>query len=190
MTAGIVRTLTTELFRRPILDLERSCSAVVAARSGLAWAPRKTRLGANGSNLRSTTHFKLFITMPLSAPVFAELEFWLLIAFSLVLPPAIYWFLLSRRTIAQKTVLSFGIALVAIAGLDVYLLQRLTSLAKLNPSLVGDAIFLSEVSLALYLLPAMFGGIGINLVSHVLVNHLTDAEKKFRTIHPDPPQSV
>jgi hypothetical protein len=123
--------------------------------------------------------------MPLSIPVFAELEFWLLIAFSLVLPPSIYWFLLSRRTIAQTTVLLFGVALVAIAGLDVYLLQRLTSLAKLNPTLVGDSIFVSEVSLALYLLPAMFGGIGINLVSHVLVNHLSDAEKKFKVTHPD-----
>jgi hypothetical protein len=31
----------------------------------------------------------------------------------------------------------------------------------------------------------MFGGIGINLVSHVLVNHLSDAEKKFKVTHPD-----
>ena len=46
-------------------------------------------------------------------------------------------------------------------------------------------MFLSEVSLALYLLPAMFGGIGINVISHVLIDHLLDAEKRFRDSHPD-----
>jgi hypothetical protein len=122
--------------------------------------------------------------MHVSTTVFAELAFWLLIAFSGVVPPLIYWFLLSKRSIAQGTVLLFGLVLVAIAGVDVYLLQRLTSLAKLSHSLVGDAIFLSEVSLALYLLPALFGGIGINLVSHVLVTHLAAAENRFRNSHP------
>jgi hypothetical protein len=32
----------------------------------------------------------------------------------------------------------------------------------------------------------MFGGVGINLVSHVLVNHLLEAEKRFKDEHPDP----
>lgn len=121
----------------------------------------------------------------MSTTVFAEFEFWALITFSIVLPPLIYWYLLLKQSIAQSTVLLFGLSLVGIAGIDVYLLQRLTSLARLHTSIVGDAIFLSEVSLALYLLPALFGGIGINLVSHVLVNHLIAAEKKFKKTHPD-----
>jgi hypothetical protein len=85
-----------------------------------------------------------------------------------------------KRSIAQGTVLFFGLTLVGIAGVDVYLLQSLAALAKLSASFVDDALFSSELSLALYLLPALFGGICINLVSHVLVNHLVQAEKKIQ----------
>jgi hypothetical protein len=123
--------------------------------------------------------------MHLSTSILTEIEFWLLIVFSLVLPVGIYWLLLSKRTIAQITVLLLGVALVAIASMDVYLLQALKSLAESSPSYADDLVFVSEVSLALYLLPAMFGGVGINLVSHVLINHLHDAEKRFKDEHPD-----
>ncbi len=123
----------------------------------------------------------------MSATVFTELKFWLLIVFSFVLPLGIYAVLLSKRAISRYTVLVFGLTLVVIAGVDVYLLQSLAVSAKLSPSVADDAVFLSEISLALYLLPAMFGGIGINLVSHVLVNHLAEAEKRFREKHPDAP---
>jgi hypothetical protein len=58
-------------------------------------------------------------------------------------------------------------------------------MAKLSASFIDDALFASELSLALYLLPALFGGIGINLVSHVLVNHLVQAEKRFKSEHAD-----
>ena len=34
-------------------------------------------------------------------------------------------------------------------------------------------------ALGLYLLPALFAGIGINLVSHVLIHHLVSAERRF-----------
>jgi hypothetical protein len=30
----------------------------------------------------------------------------------------------------------------------------------------------------------MFGGIGINVISHVLVRHLVEAENQFRKNHP------
>ena len=32
---------------------------------------------------------------------------------------------------------------------------------------------------ALYLLPAMIGGIGVYMTSHVLIQHLFDAERRF-----------
>ena len=121
----------------------------------------------------------------MSTSIFTEVEFWLLIGLSFLLPVWIYWSLLSKRTVAQLTVLLLGVALVGIAALDVYLLQALKSLAQISPSLADDAIFASEVSVALYLLPAMFGGVGINLVSHVLINHLHDAEKRYKNEHPD-----
>jgi hypothetical protein len=115
--------------------------------------------------------------------VFAELTFWLLILFSVAAPSAIYGVLLAKRAISRRTVLIFGFALVIIAGIDVYLLQRLSGLAKRSTSLADDVVFVSELSVALYLLPALFGGIGINMVSHVLMRHLDDAEALFRNEH-------
>jgi hypothetical protein len=38
--------------------------------------------------------------------------------------------------------------------------------------------------MVLYLLPALFAGIGINVVSHILVSHRVGAEKKFAQEHP------
>ena len=121
----------------------------------------------------------------MSTTIFTEVRFWLLVAFSFVLPFSIYGALLKKRAISRKTVLLFGFMLVAIAGVNVYLLKSLVSFAKASPALEDDAIFLSEMSLALYLLPAMFGGIGINVVSHILVSHLVEAERKFKDEKPD-----
>lgn len=117
--------------------------------------------------------------------VFAELRFWLLVAFSVVLPFAMYAVLLRKRAVSRNTVLVLGFTFVVIAGVDVYLLRGLSALVRLTPSLADDAVFLSELSIGLYLLPAMFGGIGINLVSHVLLRHLDDAEKQFDDDHLD-----
>ena len=49
--------------------------------------------------------------------------------------------------------------------------------------MVAGSVFLSEVSFALYLFPLMFGGIGVNMVSHALVNHPTAAESRFARKH-------
>lgn len=121
----------------------------------------------------------------MNTTVFTEMRFWLLVIFSGVLPFAIYWILLVKRAVSRTTVLLLGLSLVAIAGVDVYLLQSLATLAKLTASVADDAIFVSEVSIALYLLPAMFGGIGINIISHVLVSHLVEAETRFKSENRD-----
>lgn len=121
----------------------------------------------------------------MSLSVFVELRFWVLVAFSVVLPAGIYGLLLRTRAISRMAVLGFGIALVLISGVDVYLLQSLAAVAKNTPSLADDAVFISELSIALYILPVVFGGIGVNLISHVLLRHLTEAEKRFDREHPD-----
>jgi hypothetical protein len=121
----------------------------------------------------------------MSLGVFVEVRFWLLVVFSLVLPAGIYGVLMRSRSISSRAVLVFGIALVLISGIDVYLLQSLSSLAKTSPSLADDALFVSELSIALYVLPVVFGGIGVNLISHVLLRHLTEAEKRFEREHSD-----
>lgn len=116
--------------------------------------------------------------------VFVELRFWLLVVFSVVLPAALYAALMAIRAISRAAVAVLGLALVLVAGVDVYLLQSLAVLAKATQSLADDGVFLSEVSIALYVLPLMLGGIGVNLISHVLVRHLEAAEKRFERRNP------
>ncbi|MFZ6756332.1 hypothetical protein ACO0K9_03865 [Undibacterium sp. Ji50W] len=115
--------------------------------------------------------------------VFSELKFWLMMLTSFVLPFGLYSVLMMKRAISRQTTLMLGFALVAIAGLDVYFLRMLAAAAKLTPSLADDTVFVSEVSLALYILPVMFGGIGVNIISHVLVKHLDEANERFRNEH-------
>lgn len=121
----------------------------------------------------------------MSVTVFVEAKFWLLVVFSFVVPVAIYGGLLVKRAVSPITVLILGLALVIIAGLDVYLLQSLIAMARVTSSLVDDAVFLSELSIGLYALPALLAGVGINVISHVLIRHLGEAEKQFEEEHSD-----
>jgi hypothetical protein len=125
----------------------------------------------------------------MSASVFVRIEFWLLVIFSFFAPVAIYATLMAKRSVRPRAVLWLGLAFLAIAAIDVYLLQSVASSSRQSASLADDAVFVSEISLALYLLPALFAGIGVNLVSHVLIRHLTDAEQRFEREHPPPPGS-
>ncbi len=121
----------------------------------------------------------------MSESVFFELEFVLLVIFSLILPIGIYAYMMRKKAISRKTVLLLGITLIVIAGVDLFLLQQLKGFAQSSRSLIDDVFFVSELSIALYLLPALFAGIGINMISHVLVNHLVDAERRFDREHPE-----
>jgi hypothetical protein len=112
--------------------------------------------------------------------VFIELQFWLLVFFSFIVPGIIVWLCLTVRAVSRNTVLALGVLLVAIAGVDVYLLQTLARMATKTPSLADDAIFDSEITVGFYVLPALLAGVGINVASHVLIQHLTDAQKRFR----------
>ena len=116
--------------------------------------------------------------------VFMEVRFWLLVVFSVVLPAVLYAALMAIRAISRAAVAVLGLALVLVAGVDVYLLQSLALLARATLSVVDDAVFLSELSIALYVLPLMLGGIGVNLISHVLLRHLEGAEKRFERRNP------
>ena len=116
--------------------------------------------------------------------VFVEVKFWLLACFSVAAPVLIYALLLKSRSISRSAVLLFGLVLVALAGVDVYLLRSLEVLARLSPSLADDAIFASEVSVALYVFPILLGGVGVNVISHVLIRHLLKAETQFDRDHP------
>jgi hypothetical protein len=111
--------------------------------------------------------------------VFFEFEFLSLIVFSLILPIGLCVFMFRKRAISRYTVGVAGGVLIAMAGVDIFLLKRLATMVADTPSLLDDFIFSSELSIALYLLPAVFAGIGVNMISHVLINHLIAAEKRF-----------
>ena len=115
---------------------------------------------------------------------FLELEFFALVIFSLILPIGIYFYLLTRNKISRHRVTWFGFLMIAMSGVDLYLLQRLREIARVSGSQVDDRVFASEVSIALYLLPAIFAGIGVNVVSHILIDHLKKAEDKFTEDEP------
>ena len=110
---------------------------------------------------------------------FLELDFILLLVSSLVAPIAIYALLFKRRAIARSTVLIFACLLILLSGVDVFLLKVLAQVGKASLGSLEGKLFSSELSVALYVLPAVFAGVGINLISHVLIDHLVQAEHKF-----------
>ena len=117
--------------------------------------------------------------------VFYEFAFVALVASSLVAPSVIFGLMLWKRTMSRAMVMLFGIALIVLSGVDVALLQSLDSAAKLTESVIDDQLFASEISIALYVLPAVLAGIGTNIVSQLLIKHLEDLEKQFDREHPD-----
>lgn len=116
-------------------------------------------------------------------------EFVLLIACSIVAPILVYWLMWSRRRISRAAVVFFGISLIVLAGLDVGLLRILASLASRSHGGIDDAVFNSELSVALYLLPTLFAGTGINLVTHVLIQHVAIAERRLDDVQLEAPPS-
>jgi hypothetical protein len=110
---------------------------------------------------------------------FVKGEFFAFVVVAFILPVGVYGYLMWKKAISRKTVFLFGLMLIAIAGVGIVLLQTLAGIARLSPSLIDDKLFVSELSLALYMIPALFGGIGINMISHLLTTHLTDAERRY-----------
>lgn len=115
--------------------------------------------------------------------VFVEIQFFLLIFSTFIIPIGIYSYMMWKRSISRKVVLLFGIILILVSGTNIFLLQLLRVMARHSPSLFDDRIFASEMSVALYLIPAIFAGIGVNIISHILIAHLGDAERKFDREH-------
>jgi hypothetical protein len=103
---------------------------------------------------------------------FFHIEFWLLLLASLAVPLTIYFGLLWVRRIRRLSILLFAVVLLLLSAADVLLLQHLAQIARSTPSVFDDKMFASEFSLTLYLLPLLSAGIGINLVSNVLTEHL------------------
>ncbi|MGH8492302.1 MAG: hypothetical protein ACRERR_04260 [Moraxellaceae bacterium] len=101
-----------------------------------------------------------------------RVEFWWLVLTSLALPLYIVVHLLRVRDISRWLLLAFSLFLLLLSGLDIILLKDVMALAQHSRTLLDDTVFLSEYSLALYLLPLLAAGLGINLLSHVITQHL------------------
>jgi len=111
--------------------------------------------------------------------VFVQLRFWILVLVSAAIPASIFVTLFVRREFSKKTMLAFGLLLIALAALDIVLLHALKVDARRTASLADDLVFASELSIALYLLPAALGTFGINMVSHVLMHYLKQREERI-----------
>lgn len=117
---------------------------------------------------------------------FFHIEFWLLLLASLAVPLMIYFGLLWVRRISRHSILLFAVALLLLSTVDVLLLQHLAGIARATPSVFDDKVFASEFSLTLYLLPLLSAGIGINLISNVLTEHLHRVSRGSDDTHVDP----
>jgi small basic protein len=120
-----------------------------------------------------------------------EAQFWTLVLGSILPPLGIIVHLIRTAEIRRYVLMSFAVALLVLACLDFVLLGRVAHLARHTPDLLANGIFLSEASAALYILPLAWGGVGINLLSFVITQHLrivgntTDTrerKRKFRYV--------
>ena len=117
---------------------------------GKPFPPSTVATNCNNRGPGTGARTRMIFGMVAPNHVFLEIEFFLLVAFSFVLPVAIYGFLLKRASISRYAVIALAIVLIAIAGIDLYLLQFLADAAKRTPSAVRDDwLFLSQFSIAL-----------------------------------------
>jgi glucan phosphoethanolaminetransferase (alkaline phosphatase superfamily) len=116
---------------------------------------------------------------PAPSSLYLESEFWILVVASMLAPVCVFTWLVRKRKISRLTVTMIAIALLMLSGIDAIALQRLSAKAKATPGLGDDRVFASEFSLALYLVPLITAGLGINLLSHVLNRHLIIAELEY-----------
>jgi hypothetical protein len=104
--------------------------------------------------------------------VWIEAQFWALVLCSMLLPLAIIVHLIRAVAIRRYVLMGFALALLALACADFILLGHVASLAYRTPDLLDDRLFLSEASAAFYILPLLCAGVGINLLSFVITQHL------------------
>ena len=99
-------------------------------------------------------------------------EFWALVLVSLALPISVVAMLLRATVISRTALISCAVVMILLAGLDIGLLRTVMALARETPGMVDDTVFLSEYSVALYLLPYLGAGVGINLLTYAITQHL------------------
>ena len=104
--------------------------------------------------------------------ILIKAEFWGLVAVSIALPVAVIWHLVRVVRISRALLIGYSITLMGVSGLDAVLIKAIAVLARQTSSLADDKVFLGEYSLALYLLPLISAGVGMNLLTYTITRHL------------------
>jgi hypothetical protein len=108
--------------------------------------------------------------------IYFEGEFWSLVVTALLLPGGIFSWLIRKRRVSWKVATVLSIILIVLGGIVAVLLQMLATRVKATPEIGDDMIFASEFSIALYILPLLLAGIGMNLLTRVLNDHVIFVE--------------
>ncbi|MEI7435939.1 MAG: hypothetical protein WCL16_03915 [bacterium] len=111
--------------------------------------------------------------------VYLQGEFFGLVVVSLLMPAILYVWLIRKRKVSRIAIVVIAIALIVLSGLDVILIKRLSMISKMTMDISDNLIFASEFSVALYMLPVIMAGIGVNLLTHVMSEHLIIAELEY-----------
>ncbi|MDI1300795.1 MAG: hypothetical protein PSX71_02715 [bacterium] len=88
------------------------------------------------------------------------------------MPGVVELHLLRVEAISRGVLVGYALALLFLSGVDVVLLKMVVVAAKQSQSLLDDVLFLSASSMAFYLLPLVSAGIGVNLLSFSITQHL------------------
>ena len=108
----------------------------------------------------------------LTETLLVRFEFWGLVIAAIALPLIVLMALLKSKTIARARLIGCAAFLILLGALDIGLLRSVMVLARSTPGFVDDAVFLSEYSAALYILPYLSAGVGVNLLTHAITHHL------------------
>ena len=112
----------------------------------------------------------------MTRPIYLEFEFWGLLVCTGIIPFVTLLWMMRQRHFQRSILVTIGTFLVFLSGLDAIFLQRLSTKAKASANILDDRIFASEISIALYIIPLILAGIGVNLASYVLCEHLKITE--------------
>jgi len=103
--------------------------------------------------------------------VFVQSEFWALVCLSIGVPALAYGWAARRPRLMWAATCLLGLLMVAVSATDVVLLQVLRRAALRSLDRADDAWFGSEIAIALYAFPILYGGVGVNFISAGLIEH-------------------
>lgn len=103
-----------------------------------------------------------------------------LIFFGVIPSFAIYLLLYLKKSTSPLVVFLCGIGLIFVSVVTLFKLGDISEMARVYLNPTGYKQVMTESRLALYVLPFLSAGVGSNLISHVLLQHLRRTEQIYR----------